>query len=223
MASGVHDGELLGRVEPAWRDAFAMAWESWTAGSLGIGAVLVDHAGVVVARGRNRVLEAPRSGTIAGALVAHAEMDAFAALGVRTADGLTLYTTVEPCLMCSATAIAMRTPRVRFGTADPVFEGLDVALAAHPYCSGRMPTREPLGVPELAAVAQVLPLAARVWSRPGDEPRAEWLGERAATWQAAKRLVTAGTMTSLVDRGVGVEEMLAAVVPVLRGSGAVTR
>ena len=36
-----------GTPEP-WRVAFQMAWESWTAGSLGIGCVMVNDAGTVV-------------------------------------------------------------------------------------------------------------------------------------------------------------------------------
>jgi tRNA(Arg) A34 adenosine deaminase TadA len=207
-------------VEPAWRDAFDQAWASWAAGSMGIGAVLVDHDGVVEARGRNRVLEGRGSGPIAGALVAHAEMDAFADLGVRTAEGLTLYTTVEPCLMCAATAIAMRTTRVRFAAADPVFQGLDVALAAHAYCAERMPTRAALDHPLLAAVARVLPLAARAWSRPGQEPRQEWLDRNHCTWAAAVELVSSGRLSALADAGAPVDAVVAAIAPILRASGA---
>lgn len=82
--------------------AFEQAWISWQAGSLGIGAVLADADDRVVTTGRNRVLESACDAPLAGSLLGHAEMTAFAELGLRTARGLTLYTTVEPCLMCTS-------------------------------------------------------------------------------------------------------------------------
>jgi tRNA(adenine34) deaminase len=208
-------------LRPAWREAFDLAWESWCAGSLGIGAVLVDGGGATAARGRNRVLEEALSGRIAGSLLAHAEMDAFAALGLRTAEGLTLYSTVEPCLMCMATAIAMRTSLIAYAATDPVFEGLAEALSAHSYMAGRMPARERLDDPTLEAFAAVLPLANRVWSRPGQAPRAEWVQSHSALWVAANRLIDEGMLTSLVDKGADVVEAIQVTAPTLLGSGAI--
>jgi Cytidine and deoxycytidylate deaminase zinc-binding region len=106
MGARDEDG-VFGLLESAadpWRCAFELAWESWTSGSLGIGAVLVTGGGDVVARGRNRVLETGSPAPLSGSLLGHAEMTAFVELGVRTARGMVLYTTVEPCLMCSALA-----------------------------------------------------------------------------------------------------------------------
>jgi tRNA(adenine34) deaminase len=208
-------------VDPAWRPAFEMAWQSWVKGSLGIGCVLVDADGTVVASGRNRVLEAWGSGPISGTLLAHAEMDAFAALGLRTAHGLTLYTTVEPCLMCAATSIAIQLDRVCYAAADPVFEGLETVLGAHAYCEGRMPARKRLDEPVLAALGGVLPLANRVWSRPGVAPRAEWLRSHGAIWHAAVELVESGTLTKLAERSCTVDELVEAAAPVLSSHGAI--
>jgi tRNA(Arg) A34 adenosine deaminase TadA len=183
--------------------------------------VLVDGAGGVVSRGRNRVLERPGSGRVAGTLLAHAEVDAFAALDLRTAEGLTLFTTVEPCLMCAATAIAVRTTGVRYAAADPVFEGLDEALSTHPYMEGRMPDKQQLGEPVLSAFAAALPLANRVWSRPGVAPRAEWVSAHRAVWSAAERLIDSGTLANLKDTDATVEDAIDAVVPILTEAGAV--
>jgi tRNA(Arg) A34 adenosine deaminase TadA len=193
--------ERLNHAGPAWTNAFELAWESWQAGSLGIGSVLVDSTGDLVARGRNRVLEAPDSGRVAGTLIAHAEMDAFAQLGLATAEGLSLYTTVEPCLMCRATAIAMRTARVCSAAPDPVFEGLDDALASHSYMDGRMPVRERLEDSVLVRFAALLPLANRVWSRPGNPPRHEWLRTNDAIWHVARQVVGDGTLTRMARDG----------------------
>lgn len=209
------------QVEHAWTDAFELAWESWCAGSLGIGAVLVDTDGRVVARGRNRVLEEPGSGLVAGTLLAHAEMDALAALELRTAEGLTLFTTVEPCLMCTATTIALRATRVVYAAGDPVFEGLDEALATHPYTDGRMPEKEQLDDPILVAFAAVLPLANRVWSRPGVAPRQEWISAHQALWGAAERLIANGTLARLKDSGANVADAIDGIVPTLADVGAI--
>lgn len=208
-------------MAPPWRWAFEEAWASWIAGSLGIGCVLVDAEGETVARGRNRVLEPARSGRVAGTLLAHAEMDGFAALGLRTAAGLTLFTTVEPCLMCSATAIAMRLSHVCFASPDPVFEGLAEVLDAHPYADQRTPTRTLLDHNLLAAVGNVLPLANRVWSRPGLEPRPEWLRFNLPSWRAAVELVGSGTMSVLAARPATVDELIDAIGPTLRDHGAI--
>jgi tRNA(adenine34) deaminase len=66
-------------------------------GASPIGSVIVGADGRVLSRGRNRVL-----GT--GDQTAHAEVDAIrnagAAIGQAPPGGWTLYTTVEPCLMC---------------------------------------------------------------------------------------------------------------------------
>jgi tRNA(Arg) A34 adenosine deaminase TadA len=213
--------DIFDRVDAAWRPAFEMAWESWISGSLGIGCVLVDGDRTVVVSGRNRVLEAVGSGPISGTLLAHAEMDAFAALGLRTARGLTLYTTVEPCLMCAATSIAIQLDRVCFAAADPVFEGLEAVLGAHAYCEGRMPARKRLDEPLLAALGGVLPLANRVWSRPGVAPRAEWLRTHGAIWDAAVELVESRILTELADRRSTVDEVVAEAAPILASHHAI--
>jgi tRNA(Arg) A34 adenosine deaminase TadA len=200
--------ERLDRAGPAWTNAFELAWESWRAGSLGIGSVLVDSTGDVVARGRNRVLEPPDSGRVAGTLIAHAEMDTFAQLGLATAEGLSLYTTVEPCLMCRATAIAMRTARVCSAAPDPVFEGLDEALAAHSYMDGRMPAREYLVDSDLVRFAALLPLANRAWSRPGQPPRHEWLETSQTIWHVARQVLADGTLTRLARDGAPVAAVI---------------
>lgn len=214
MAGSPGNDPFLG-VVPAWHEAFGLAWESWSAGSLGIGAVLADATGRIVARGRNRVLEEAGTGRLAGSLLAHAEMDAFADLGLRTADGLTLYTTVEPCLMCSATAIAMRTGHVAFAASDPVFEGLGQVLAEHPYVEDRLPARLQLDRPELVRFAALLPLANRAWSRPGSPPRREWVLAHQSLWDMAVRLVEDGTLWGLQVKSASLDEALVVLGPLL--------
>ena len=117
--------EAWNALDEPWRAALEEAWESWCAGSAGVGAVVVNRDGVIIARGRNRRHE-PRvaEGILAGTPIAHAEMCAIAALPPGSRDGLTLYTTFEPCLMCAGAIMISHIPRVRYAAADPIFDGM---------------------------------------------------------------------------------------------------
>lgn len=81
-----------------------------------IGAVVVDDAGIVIGRGRNR-READNDPT------AHAEVialrDAAASRGEWRLEGCTLVVTLEPCTMCAGAAVLARVDRVIFGADDP--------------------------------------------------------------------------------------------------------
>ncbi len=80
-----------------------------------VGAVILDEAGVVVARARNR-READRDPT------AHAEIvairQAAQALDRWRLTGLTLVVTLEPCTMCAGAVTAARLARVVYGATD---------------------------------------------------------------------------------------------------------
>ena len=104
-----------GRREPAAREP-AAGPETRRAEDVPVGAVILDEAGTVVARARNR-READRDPT------AHAEMlairQAAAALGSWRLTGLTLVVTLEPCTMCAGAVTVARLARVVYGAEDP--------------------------------------------------------------------------------------------------------
>ena len=81
-----------------------------------VGAVILDGAGTVMARARNR-REIDHDPT------AHAEIvairQAAQALGSWRLTGLTLVVTLEPCTMCAGAVTAARLARVVYGTEDP--------------------------------------------------------------------------------------------------------
>ncbi|HMK10115.1 MAG TPA: hypothetical protein VK461_00890, partial [Acidimicrobiales bacterium] len=67
-------------LEPPMHRAVELAWESFCAGSLGIGAVITLD-GEIAATGRNRLAESdPGADVLAGTSLAHAEMNALAKL-----------------------------------------------------------------------------------------------------------------------------------------------
>lgn len=102
--------------EPAMRAALAEAEAAVATGDVPVGAVVLDDAGTIVARGRNR-REA------AGDPTAHAELEAIRAAaraaGSWRLDGLTLVVTLEPCTMCAGAVTSGRLGRLVFGAADP--------------------------------------------------------------------------------------------------------
>jgi tRNA(adenine34) deaminase len=142
-----------------WRICLEEAWTSWQAGSAGVGAVIVDDEGEVLAIGRNRMLEpATEPGVLASTTLAHAEMNALAQLRIGDNSNLTLYTTFEPCLMCASTILTCRIPRVHYGAADPFCDGIHDWFAELPFAQDRLPERECLGGP-FGAFCHVLHLS----------------------------------------------------------------
>ncbi len=102
------------------REALALAHESLAKGSSPIGAVLIDKDGTVIARGRNRVGEAQTAERVGNASVAHAEMDVFFQAGkLKNPQELTLYSSLEPCLMCGGASALLEVGRIVWATADP--------------------------------------------------------------------------------------------------------
>lgn len=102
------------------RIALELAREAEVAGEVPVGAVIVRD-GEVIGRGRNSPIE--RSDP-----TAHAEIlalrEACAAAGNYRLEGATLYTTLEPCVMCAGALVAARIAKVVFGARDLRFGGV---------------------------------------------------------------------------------------------------
>jgi tRNA(Arg) A34 adenosine deaminase TadA len=150
-------------VDPVWRPCFELAWESFQVGSLAVGAVLVDGAGSIVSAGRNRRNEQPEvRGQLSGSSVAHAEINALAMLPVSDYPDHVLYTTLEPCLLCTAALRLSHIGTVRFAAPDPLWYGLDRIPEINHNLARRWTRREgPLFGP-LRIWAEVLPLTSIV-------------------------------------------------------------
>jgi tRNA(adenine34) deaminase len=186
-------------VGPTWRLAVDEAWKSWTAGSAGVGAVLVDQSGSVVAKGRNRINENSDS-HLSGTMMAHAEMDVLSQLPFGTRVVGSLYTSFEPCLMCAATIAFYRVPTVHYAAADPFFDGLHDWMGSHPLTADRLPDRIRLGGP-IGAFCHVLHLAWLVaYSAPPDVVDAH-RRLTASTLQCANSIAKRHRLGRLGDEG----------------------
>jgi len=98
-----------------FREAIHLAEEAERRGNLPIGAVIVLD-GQIVARGMNAIWQP------AIELTRHAEMEALRSLPThlrQSCRDMTLYTTLEPCLMCAGAILLHQIGRLVFGSSDP--------------------------------------------------------------------------------------------------------
>ncbi len=121
------------------RAAFEQARKSYNEGGLPIGAVMVEDS-TIVAVGHNRRVQD-------GDPTAHGEMDCLRRAGRRPRyDGITLYTTLSPCMMCSGTVLQFGIKRVVIGEKQNFpgnvellrNHGVDVIVLDDPECISLM-------------------------------------------------------------------------------------
>jgi tRNA(adenine34) deaminase len=126
----------------AWHDCFTLAWQSFRAGSVPVGAVLTDPAGTIIARGRNRLNEpGPPPGQVGGSFLAHAEINALAPLVPGEYGDHVLYSTLEPCLLCSAALRHSHVGTVRYAAPDPTWSGVERVPSLNPLFARRWSRR----------------------------------------------------------------------------------
>jgi len=97
------------------REAIRLAEEAERKGNLPIGAVIVLN-GQTIARGMNAIWQPAID------LTRHAEIEALRSLPPDLRGScveMTLFTTLEPCLMCAGAILLHRVGRLVFGSSDP--------------------------------------------------------------------------------------------------------
>lgn len=102
--------------------AMQEAEHAYEAGTYPIGAIIVDPTGEIIGRGYNHVY-------CRGDYTSHAEMEAIRDAGRRLMEELnfeacTLYTTMEPCLMCCGAILIARIARVIWLIDDDLYGAL---------------------------------------------------------------------------------------------------
>jgi tRNA(Arg) A34 adenosine deaminase TadA len=108
-------------AEDALLRCLELAHESFLAGGLPVGSVIAGSSGERVSEGRNRACD-PAGGTdrLQRTPIAHAEMNALAAVGTGTGLGsLTLWSSHRPCVMCAAACAFTGVGSVAFIAPDP--------------------------------------------------------------------------------------------------------
>jgi tRNA(adenine34) deaminase len=108
------------RAEYFMRQALNEAALAFDEGEVPVGAVIVKDDRIVVGRGHN---QSERLGDP----TAHAEILAIGAAAAHFESwrliGGTLYSTVEPCVMCAGASVLARIDRLVYGAPDPKFGG----------------------------------------------------------------------------------------------------
>jgi tRNA(adenine34) deaminase len=120
-----------------WRAAFEMTWEAYRSGTVPIGAVIAGPDGAILARGRNRILDAEApSNQVFGNTLAHAELNALLSLDAdqETRHHCILYTTMEPCPLCMGAFYMSALRCLHFIARDP-WAGSVNLLGTTPYLS----------------------------------------------------------------------------------------
>lgn len=146
-------------LEETWRIALTLAWEAYVAGNIGVGAVLTDPAGRVVAVGRNRVadVDAP-PGRLRSTYIAHAELDVLGQLKPGNYRSHIIWTTLEPCPLCSIAILTSNVGSVAFAARDRLWNGIARLAELNEFIASRWPVRRgPLGGP-VALFCELLPL-----------------------------------------------------------------
>jgi tRNA(adenine34) deaminase len=142
-----------------WREAVDLAWESFVAGSLGVGAVVTNGSGEVVSAGRNRITESTGPpGHLFDTRLAHAELDALAGLSAHDAPDLVLWTTLEPCLLCAGGIVICDVRDVRYAATDPLWRGTERLSDLNEFLASRWPERTGPADQPLATFGALLPL-----------------------------------------------------------------
>ena len=179
-----------------------LAWTAFGAGSVPVGAVLLDGEGAAVASGRNRMYEqeAPPP-QIANSRLAHAEVNALIGLspGRRYEDHLV--TALEPCPLSIGAVVLSTVGTLTYLGGDP-YAGAVGSFGQTPHTRRvplriRGPRRDPLGglasAPQIAWYLQRIP--------DGHVVRARWRRRcrRSGSWLGSSGPRVSGCGSGLVS------------------------
>jgi tRNA(adenine34) deaminase len=108
-------------LSPHWQSSVELAWTAYGAGTTPVGAIVVDGQDREISRGTNaRYATGDDQAPLAGSHIAHAELIALSRLGSERAYAdHTLYSTLEPCLLCVGAAVMTTIGCVRWAGVDP--------------------------------------------------------------------------------------------------------
>ncbi len=131
-------GRNFGDLERPWQNCLDLSWDSYKAGSVPVGAVVLRRpTGRCIASGRNRIneREAP-PGQIAGTTLAHAEINALVQVRRGSIDPreCVIYSVLEPCPLCMGAIYMSGIRTVAYACRDG-FAGSTDLLGATPYMS----------------------------------------------------------------------------------------
>jgi tRNA(Arg) A34 adenosine deaminase TadA len=195
-----------------WRCAFRQAWEAYSVGTVPVGAAVVDPQGKLAAQARNRIFHSdpPPPGQIAWSWLAHAEVNAICQIDPersRGSDGWAVYTTLEPCPLCTGAITVAFTGRITVGyaSADSMSGGLGT-LPATAIGRRRQWEIQKLDGP-LAVFAELLLALYSLDARPDGVTAALYRGP---AWQSVIQIVRPSVARAR-ECGTGIEQLLTSI------------
>jgi tRNA(Arg) A34 adenosine deaminase TadA len=201
-----------------------LAWDAYRAGSLPIGAVVLDGSGAVVGRGRStRHEDVVVPGQLVNSRIAHAEINALAQLacprGFSFQDHV-LFTNVEPCCLCMGAALQTGVGVLRHGWRDPYAGAATSMVVRNPQISSRSCTVVGPADEVVEAVTGLLVTCHYFYRRPGrGAAGVAWREERPDLVAAAAEPSVAAAISRAVERETSVDALIDALLPLLGTSG----
>lgn len=156
------ESENWSGLEPEWQRCLTLAWTSYREGSIGVGALLTTPGGEVASEGRSRWREEHRTTPdLSGGKLAHAETEALARISNRvTLEGYTIWTSLEPCLMCAGAVLVAGVTTVRYLGVDHLWRGIERLPELNEFVADRWPERYGPRGDQFGILGSLLPLAA---------------------------------------------------------------
>ena len=189
--------ELTAGLESPWPEVFALMWEAYRAGTIPVGAVVLNEANEVVSRGRNRIFDTSHDGQFGASRLAHAELNALLGLSSeRTYEGFTIYTALEPCHLCLAATIAVRVGHLRYAATDRFAGAVGKVVATADHEAHPLNVDGPLEG-DAGRLPELLHLAHCIWRVPNGGVATFYRCLRPDLVAAAKKLPAPGTDASL--------------------------
>ncbi len=97
-----------------WKMCFKLAWQSFTTGCTPVGAIIKDSENNILAQNGNG------ASNIFHPKISHAEMNALSNIAeIEDIDGLSIYTSLEPCVMCFSAIYVQKIRKLFYATKDP--------------------------------------------------------------------------------------------------------
>ena len=123
-----------GELEAPLERCLELAYRTLRSGGLACGSVITDASGMIIAEGRNRAYDPPGGdGILQGSPLAHAELNALAGIPTeRDLGDCVLWSSQQPCSMCTAAAAFVEVGGIRYLAVDPAFVGTEQSLAGAP-------------------------------------------------------------------------------------------
>ena len=121
--------------------------------------MVTDPGGAVVSTGRARSMEESGPARVLfNTTIAHAEVNAIAALPPKGYPDHTIWITLEPCLQCTGAVVVARIGAVRFAGSDPLWSGIERLPQINDFVASRWPERLGPRNDQFGVLGQLLPL-----------------------------------------------------------------